>query len=27
VTDGWVNVQSQLEGLSGFVRLDKVWGL
>jgi len=27
VTDGWVNVQSQLEGLSGFVRFDKVWGL
>jgi len=27
VTDGWVNVQSQLEGLSGFVRLEKLWGL
>ena len=27
VTDGWVNVQSQLEGLTGFVRIDKVWGL
>ena len=27
VTDGWVNVQSQLEGLTGYVRIDKVWGL
>ena len=27
VTDGWVHVQSQLEGLTGYVRIDKVWGL